>query len=391
MHLLRRHGAHADRRATASRICAPSRARPRPVAAHQARLKRGRRRRLRVHRVPRRHRGHLRPDPREALGPQAGQGLQARLLAGAHQPGRSRAHARAHREGRLRRRRAHARRASPSAYGAIIDGGRAPAASIKVAEAAKVIENTQRDLNIALMNELSLIFDRMGIRTRDVLAAAGTKWNFLKFTRASSAVTASASTPTTSRRRPSRSATTPQVILAGRRINDGMGAYVAQKLIKLLIGRDIPVKGAKVGILGLTFKENVPDSATARCRTSSRSSASSASSPSSTIRTRRRGAPRVRHPPHAAREAHGPRRRRLRGLARRVQGSRRREAPHARARPRRGHRREVDDRPQGRARGLGLLVPKHEYGEVAQGSRWQDGHRDPRRRGHWGRAGSSRA
>jgi UDP-N-acetyl-D-galactosamine dehydrogenase len=146
-----------------------------------------------------------------------------------------------------------------SAYGAIVPAGVFNAASIKVAEAAKVIENTQRDLNIALMNELSLIFDRMGIRTRDVLAAAGTKWNFLKFYPGLVGGHCIGVDPYYLTAKAEILGYHPEVILAGRRINDGMGTYVAQKLIKLLIGRDIPVKRAKVGVLGLTFKENVPD------------------------------------------------------------------------------------------------------------------------------------
>ncbi len=146
-----------------------------------------------------------------------------------------------------------------SAYGAIVPAGVFKAASIKVAEAAKVIENTQRDLNIALMNELSLIFDRMGIRTRDVLAAAGTKWNFLKFYPGLVGGHCIGVDPYYLTAKAEILGYHPEVILAGRRINDGMGTYVAQKLIKLLIGRDIPVKRAKVGVLGLTFKENVPD------------------------------------------------------------------------------------------------------------------------------------
>jgi UDP-N-acetyl-D-galactosamine dehydrogenase len=146
-----------------------------------------------------------------------------------------------------------------SAYGAIVPAGVFRAASIKVAEAAKVIENTQRDLNIALMNELSLIFDRIGIRTRDVLAAAGTKWNFLKFYPGLVGGHCIGVDPYYLTAKAESLGYHPQVILAGRRINDGMGNYVAQKLIKFLINRDISVKHAKVGILGLTFKENVPD------------------------------------------------------------------------------------------------------------------------------------
>lgn len=144
-------------------------------------------------------------------------------------------------------------------YGAIIEAGVHRAPSIKVAEAAKVIENTQRDLNIALMNELALIFDRMGIRTADVLAAAGTKWNFLRFSPGLVGGHCIGVDPYYLTAKAESLGYHPEVILAGRRINDGMGAFVAQKLVKLLIAADLPVKRARVGVLGLTFKENVPD------------------------------------------------------------------------------------------------------------------------------------
>src|SRR4051812_44449382 len=144
-------------------------------------------------------------------------------------------------------------------YGAIIEAGVFRAASIKVAEAAKVIENTQRDLNIALMNELALIFDRMGIRTRDVLAAAGTKWNFLKFYPGLVGGHCIGVDPYYLTTKAEELGYQPEVILAGRRINNSVGPFVAQKLVKLLIHANIPVKGAKVGVLGLTFKENVSD------------------------------------------------------------------------------------------------------------------------------------
>ena len=144
-------------------------------------------------------------------------------------------------------------------YGAIIEAGVHRAPSIKVAEAAKVIENTQRDLNIALMNELALIFDRMGIRTSDVLAAAGTKWNFLKFSPGLVGGHCIGVDPYYLTAKAESLGYHPEVILAGRRINDGMGAFIAQKLVKLLIAADLPVKRARVGVLGLTFKENVPD------------------------------------------------------------------------------------------------------------------------------------
>jgi UDP-N-acetyl-D-galactosamine dehydrogenase len=144
-------------------------------------------------------------------------------------------------------------------YGAIIEAGLHVAPTIKVAEAAKVIENTQRDLNIALMNEISLIFDLMGIRTSDVLAAAGTKWNFLKFTPGLVGGHCIGVDPYYLTSAAERLGYRPDVILAGRRINDGMGAHVARKLMKLLIQRGGNPSAAKVGIFGLTFKEDVPD------------------------------------------------------------------------------------------------------------------------------------
>jgi UDP-N-acetyl-D-galactosamine dehydrogenase len=146
-----------------------------------------------------------------------------------------------------------------SAYEAVVDAGVHRAPSIKVAEAAKVIENTQRDVNIALMNELALIFDRMGIRTHDVLEAAGTKWNFLRFTPGLVGGHCIGVDPYYLTAKAETLGYHPEVILAGRRINDEMGHFVAEKTIKLLRKRDRPIKGARVGILGLTFKENVPD------------------------------------------------------------------------------------------------------------------------------------
>jgi UDP-N-acetyl-D-glucosamine/UDP-N-acetyl-D-galactosamine dehydrogenase len=144
-------------------------------------------------------------------------------------------------------------------YGSVVKAGIHRAPSIRVAEAAKVIENTQRDLNIALMNELALIFDRLGIRTRDVLDAAATKWNFLRFTPGLVGGHCIGVDPYYLTAKAEMVGYDPQVILAGRRINDGMGRHVAQRLIKLLIRSDRPVRGARVGVLGLTFKENVPD------------------------------------------------------------------------------------------------------------------------------------
>ena len=146
-----------------------------------------------------------------------------------------------------------------AAYGSIIDAGVHRAPTIKVAEAAKVIENTQRDLNIALMNELALIFDNLGIRTKDVLEAAGTKWNFLRFTPGLVGGHCIGVDPYYLTAKAESVGYHPQVILSGRRINDGMGAYIAQRLVKLLIQADLPVRNARVGVFGLTFKENVPD------------------------------------------------------------------------------------------------------------------------------------
>ncbi len=144
-------------------------------------------------------------------------------------------------------------------YGAIVDVGLHEAPSIKVAEAAKVIENTQRDLNIALMNEIALIFDRMGIATRDVLAAAGTKWNFLPFTPGLVGGHCIGVDPFYLTAAAEKLGYRPEVILAGRRINDAMGQAIAQKLVKLLVGQGISLCGARVGVMGLTFKQDVPD------------------------------------------------------------------------------------------------------------------------------------
>jgi UDP-N-acetyl-D-galactosamine dehydrogenase len=145
------------------------------------------------------------------------------------------------------------------AYEAVVDAGVHRASSIKVAEAAKVIENTQRDVNIALMNELALIFDRLGIPTRDVLEAAGTKWNFLRFTPGLVGGHCIGVDPYYLTAKAEALGYHPEVILAGRRINDDMGNYVAQRTVKLLRKRDHAIKGARIGVLGLTFKEDVPD------------------------------------------------------------------------------------------------------------------------------------
>ena len=145
------------------------------------------------------------------------------------------------------------------AYEAVVEAGVYRARSIKVAEAAKVIENTQRDLNIALMNELALIFDRLGIRTRDVLDAAGTKWNFLKFEPGLVGGHCIGVDPYYLTARAEAAGYHPQVILSGRRINDDMGRYIAQRTVKLLHQQNRTAHHARIGVLGLTFKENVPD------------------------------------------------------------------------------------------------------------------------------------
>ena len=145
------------------------------------------------------------------------------------------------------------------AYGAIIQAGVHRASSIKVAEAAKVIENTQRDLNIALMNELAIIFERMDIRTADVLEVAGTKWNFLKFRPGLVGGHCIGVDPYYLTMKAQQLGYQPEVILAGRRINNNVGPYVAQRLVKMLIKQGFQVKGARVGVLGLTFKEDCND------------------------------------------------------------------------------------------------------------------------------------
>ncbi len=144
-------------------------------------------------------------------------------------------------------------------YGKIVKAGIHRASSIKVAEAAKVIENTQRDLNIALMNELSMIFHRVGIDTMEVLAAAGTKWNFLPFRPGLVGGHCIGVDPYYLTFKAEALGYHPEMILAGRRINDGMGKYIAERTVKMLIGAGKQVRGVRVGVLGLTFKEDVPD------------------------------------------------------------------------------------------------------------------------------------
>ncbi len=144
-------------------------------------------------------------------------------------------------------------------YGSVVKAGVHQAPSIRVAEAAKVIENTQRDLNIALMNELAIIFGKLGIDTTEVLQAAGTKWNFLKFRPGLVGGHCIGVDPYYLTYKAETLGYHPQVILAGRRINDGMGKFIADKTIKLMAQAGSPIAGARAVVLGLTFKENCPD------------------------------------------------------------------------------------------------------------------------------------
>ncbi|MGI4718196.1 MAG: nucleotide sugar dehydrogenase [Janthinobacterium lividum] len=144
-------------------------------------------------------------------------------------------------------------------YESVVTAGVYRASSIKVAEAAKVIENTQRDLNIALMNELAIIFDKIGIDTLEVLKAAGTKWNFLPFRPGLVGGHCIGVDPYYLTHKAEMIGYHPQVILAGRRINDGMAKFVAEKTVKSMISSGFHVKGSKVNVIGLTFKENCPD------------------------------------------------------------------------------------------------------------------------------------
>lgn len=144
-------------------------------------------------------------------------------------------------------------------YASVVRAGTHRATSIKVAEAAKVIENTQRDLNIALINEFALIFRRLGIDTDEVLAAAATKWNFLNFRPGLVGGHCIGVDPYYLTHKAETVGYRPEVILAGRRINDGMGGYVARELVKEMIRRGVLVKGARVLVMGLAFKENTPD------------------------------------------------------------------------------------------------------------------------------------
>lgn len=144
-------------------------------------------------------------------------------------------------------------------YASIITAGTHLAPSIKVAEAAKVIENAQRDVNIAFVNELSMIFNRMGIRTKDVLEAAATKWNFLPFKPGLVGGHCIGVDPYYLTQKAQELGYNPEIILAGRRLNDNMGIYVANQVVKLMIRKGQKVEGARVLVLGITFKENCPD------------------------------------------------------------------------------------------------------------------------------------
>ena len=144
-------------------------------------------------------------------------------------------------------------------YGSIVKAGTHKASSIEVAEAAKVIENTQRDLNIALMNELAIIFNRLGIDTLEVLAAAQTKWNFLPFRPGLVGGHCIGVDPYYLTHKAQEAGYHPEVILAGRRINDGMGRYVADQVARLMMKRGFPVVGSRILVMGLAFKENCPD------------------------------------------------------------------------------------------------------------------------------------
>lgn len=144
-------------------------------------------------------------------------------------------------------------------YRSVVTAGTHKAASIKVAEAAKVIENSQRDINIAFVNELAMIFNRMGIDTHQVLAASATKWNFLPFKPGLVGGHCIGVDPYYLAQKAQEVGYHPEIILAGRRLNDGMGKYIAAEVVKLMIRNDITIKGADVLVLGITFKENCPD------------------------------------------------------------------------------------------------------------------------------------
>jgi EpsI family protein len=213
---------------------------------------------LRVHRLPRRHRRGLHPGARARIRHEVEAGLLCGLLPERINPG--------DKEHTLTKILKIVSGDTPETlekvaklYERIIVPGVHRASSIKAAEAAKVIENTQRDLNIALMNELAIIFDKMGIDTTEVLEAAGTKWNFLKFKPGLVGGHCIGVDPYYLTHKAEMLGYNPQVILAGRRINDGMGKFIAEQTIKHMIAGGSYIKGAKVNVLGLTFKENCGD------------------------------------------------------------------------------------------------------------------------------------
>jgi UDP-N-acetyl-D-glucosamine/UDP-N-acetyl-D-galactosamine dehydrogenase len=200
----------------------------------------------------------LRSDHRARIGPYLEKRLFRWLLTGAHTPW--------HKERTLERIVKVVSGDTPATlerlaalYGSVIPAGIRKASSIQAAEAAKVIENTQRDLNIAFVNELAIIFHRLGLDTVEVLEIAGTKWNFLPFRPGLVGGHCIGVDPYYLTYRAEQAGYHPQVILAGRRINDGMGRYIAQEAVKLMIQRGNAVNGAKVNVFGLAFKENCPD------------------------------------------------------------------------------------------------------------------------------------
>ncbi len=182
-------------------------------------------------------------------------------------------------------------------YAAIITAGTHRASSIRVAEAAKVIENTQRDVNIALINELALIFNRLGIDTEEVLLAAGSKWNFLPFRPGLVGGHCIGVDPYYLTHKAQEIGYHPEMILAGRRINDNMALYVAGEVVKLMTLKRIHVKGSRMLVLGLTFKENCPDlrNSQGRRRHPRAQALRREGRCLRSVGRRRRGAPRIRH------------------------------------------------------------------------------------------------
>lgn len=199
----------------------------------------------------------MRADPRSALGSAVQPGFLCRLQPRADQSGRQdKAAARYVKV--VAGSTAQAADVIEAMYGTIIPAGTYRAPSIQIAEAAKVIENTQRDLNIALMNELAIIFNRLGLDTEAVLKAAGTKWNFLPFRPGLVGGHCISVDPYYLTHKAEKSGYLPQIILAGRRLNDGMGAYVAGQLVKAMLKKRLQVNGARVLVLGLHSRKTAP-------------------------------------------------------------------------------------------------------------------------------------